>query len=315
MNAGEAKNIVVVGAGLMGHGIGQSFAQAGHRVVFHDISAENLRQATEMIRRNLQELSDLGLISEHEVPSIMDRIHTTTAFNETVADADLVIEAVFEDLKAKQSIFRQLSDNCPKRTILASNTSSLMPSTLASVTDCPDRVLVAHYFYPPHLLPLVEIVRSEFTSDATVEAVYNLVKTTGKKPVIAQKEAPGFIANRLQVALFREAFHIVEQGIASAQDVDTAVKNSFGRRLAIAGPFETLEIQDGWDVVLQILQYMLHDLNSTTEPSPLLKEKVERCELGAKTGKGFYEWTSESTEAWRKNMAEALIRVARGNSE
>lgn len=307
MTSANINFVAVVGAGLMGHGIGQSFAQAGYDVILYDLVENNLRQATESILRNLRELSDLGLFSERQISATMNKIKTTTNLT-AVADAYLVIEAVFEDLKLKQSVFKQLSDICSERSILASNTSSIMPSILATVTNCPDRVVVAHYFYPPHLLPLVEIVRSKFTSDETVEAVFNLIKATGKKPIIAQKEAPGFIANRLQVALFREAFHIVEQGYASAQDVDSAVINSFGRRLALAGPFETLEMQDGWDVVQQILQYMLHDLNSSTKPSQLIAKKVERHELGAKTGKGFYEWTNESTEAWREKMAKGLIR-------
>ena len=315
MQVGDIERIAVVGAGLMGHGIGQEFALAGYAVVFHDLTEEKLQQATQRIQRHLRELTDWGIVPAGEVPSTMDRIQTTTVLEEAAADADLVVEAVFEDLTLKQRIFRELDSICPECTILASNTSSLMPSMLASATERPDRVLVAHYFYPPYLLPLVEIVRSEFTSDETVDTIYELLKAVGKSPIVVQKEALGFIANRLQVALFREALHIVERGIATAQDVDIAVKNSFGRRLAVAGPLEMLEQQAGWDMVLQIAGYILPDLDGSTEICPLVLEKVERGELGAKTGKGFYEWTPESAEAWRKKMMEALVGFLRTSTE
>lgn len=315
MHVDEIKRIAVVGAGLMGHGIGQEFAQAGYAVVLCDLTADKLQRARQAIRRNLEELSDWGLVPAAEIQAAMDRIQTTTAFEEAASDADLVIEAVFEDLALKQQIFRELDGLCPERTILTSNTSTLMPSTLASATRRPDRVLVTHYFYPPHLLPLVEIVRGESTSDETVQVIYRLLKAVGKRPIVVQKEALGFIANRLQVALLREALHIVERGIATPQDVDVAVKNSFGRRLAVAGPFETLEVQDGWDVALQIEKYMLSDLDASKEPSPLILKKIERGELGTKTGRGFYEWTAESAEAWRKKLAGTLAGFVRSDSE
>jgi 3-hydroxybutyryl-CoA dehydrogenase len=297
----------------MGPGIGQDFACAGFEVVLCDLSQEILEQAINKIERDLQEQKDWGFITAGEVQSTLDNIQTTTVLPDAAADADLVIEAVFEDLELKQRVFRELDQICPEHTILASNTSSLMPSTLASVTNRPDRVLVAHFFYPPPLMPLLEIVRSAFTSDETVAAVYDVAKAARKSPIVVQKEALGFIANRLQVALLREALYIVEQGIATAQEVDIAVKQSFGRRLSIAGPIEMAEVQDGWDLVLQVENYILPDLDVSRRPSRLIFDMVERGELGAKSGKGFYEWTEASLEAWRKKLVTTLADFAQAD--
>jgi 3-hydroxybutyryl-CoA dehydrogenase len=190
-----------------------------------------------------------------------------------------------------------------------------MASMLAPVTKRPDRVLVAHYFYPPYLMPLVEIVPSESTSDHVVMAVRELLDGIGKKPIVVQKEALGFIVNRLQMALIREALNVVERGIASAQDVDTAVINSFGRRLAVVGPLQLLEHQDGWQQALAIDQYIVPDLSNRIGPSPLVLEKVERGELGSPTGKGFYEWTAASTEGLTRRLEEALAEFLRAERE
>jgi 3-hydroxybutyryl-CoA dehydrogenase len=306
MQAGDIKRIAVIGAGTMGHGIGQEFALAGYEVVFHDSSVESLQAVKDRIRRNLLLLVEWGLTEKDQVASTLRRIETAEDMEEAAAEADFVIEAVFESLEVKQEVFRRLDVACPEHTILASNTSSLMPSMLASATSRPHQVLVAHYFYPPFLMPLVEIVPSESTSDHTVKAVRELLERIGKKPIVVQKEALGFIVNRLQVALFREAMNIVERGIATVQDVDIAVTNSFGRRLAVVGPLQLLEHQDGWEQALAIDEYIVPDLSNRTEPSPLVLEKIERGELGSRTGKGFYEWTAESTERFTRRLEEAL---------
>jgi 3-hydroxybutyryl-CoA dehydrogenase len=170
-------------------------------------------------------------------------------------------------------------------------------------------VLVTHYYNPPHLVPLVEVVRGPETSDEAIETVHGLLTKVGKSPAIVQKEAPGFIGNRLQAALFREALSIVERGIASPQDVDAVVRNGIGRRWAAAGPFEIWGIA-GWDLIYAASTYLSPHLESSTEPSSLLREKVERGELGVKTGKGFYEWTPESAEALTRRIARVLIEIA-----
>lgn len=313
MKANEIKHIAVVGSGLMGHGIAQEFALAGYRVHLNDVSEEKLESALSQIRHDLVMLQDLEMVTEDQLEVTLNRIHTGTSLKDMVEDVDVVVESVWEDLTLKQKLFKELDHCCPARTILASNSSSLMPSKLASVTKRPDKVLVAHYFNPPYLLPLVEIVRSPETSDESVETIHELLRIMGKKPVIVQKEAPGFIGNRLQAALAREALSIVEKGIASHEDVDTVIKSSFGRRLAAAGVFEIFDIA-GWDILLAVWPYLVPDLETSPAEPALLKEKVERGELGVKTGKGFYDWTTESAEELKQRIAKALIEIERLSS-
>lgn len=309
MNVEEIKNVAVIGAGLMGHGIAMEFALAGYDVRLHDVNAEMLRKARENIQGNLEMLTGIGLVTKDQADSSRRHLTECTVLREAVAEADVVIEAVFEDLNLKKETFRILDQACPPRTILASNTSSLLPGVLATATRRPDRVLVAHYFNPPYLLPLVEIVRHEKTSEETVRTLYGLLKKIGKTPVIVQKEIPGFIGNRLQAALFREALSIVQNGIATAEDVDIVVKNGFGRRLAAAGVFEIWEIA-GWDLISAICENLFPNLDASKQTPPLLKGMVERGELGTKTGKGFYEWTPESVLALKKRIAKILSRIA-----
>jgi 3-hydroxybutyryl-CoA dehydrogenase len=314
MEVDAIRHIGVVGAGLMGHGIALEFALAGYEVVLVDQSEEKLQQAMGQARANLQMLAATGMANASKEPAqqeaVLARIHPSTRLVDAAAQADVVIEAVFENLELKQAIFAQLDQAAPPHTILASNTSTLLPSKLAAATQRPDKVLIAHYFNPPFLLPLVELVRHAATSDETVMTMHALVSKIGKKPAIVQKEVPGFIGNRLQFAMLREALSIVEQGIARPEDVDIVVKNGFGRRLAAAGPFELGEL-GGWDVYLAVLQYIQPRIDASAEVSAMLREKVEAGELGVKTLQGFYEWTPETAQALREHVAKVLATVAR----
>lgn len=310
MNVDDISRLAIIGAGLMGHGIAQEFALAGYEVHLHDISDDKLQQAAQNIQANLQRLTAMGTVSPQQAEAALKKIHPSTDLSVVAAQADVVIEAVLENLELKQAIFQKLDRLCPDHTILASNTSTLMPSKLAAATQRPDKVLVTHYFNPPYLMPLVEVVRHEGTSAETVSAICDLLVRAGKSPAVVQKEAPGFIGNRLQLALFREALSIVEQGIATPQDVDIVVKTGFGRRYAAGGPFEIWELA-GWDLILAVSQYVLPDLDSSTEISPVLKAKVERGELGVKAGKGFYDWTPESAEALKQKIGQMLVEIAR----
>lgn len=307
MNNKTIKKIAIIGAGRMGLGIGQEIAVAGYDVIFHDINEELLKQITPQIKQNLQNLVTRGIMDEKLLQPSLQRIKTTSNLEEAGKDADLVIEAVIENLELKQEVFAKLDQICPEHTILASNTSTLMPSMMASATKRPDRVLIAHYFYPAYLMPLVEIVRSEKTSDESVNTVYDFMKEIGKKPIVCQKEVPGFIANRLQIIFEREAFHMVQRGIATAQDVDNAVKYSFGRRMGFAGPFEILEHNEGYDMTVECEKYLLPDMDTSDEPYPLILEMVEKGTIGLRSGKGFYDWTPEFTEEWEKGMEKNLV--------
>ncbi|MCH8297138.1 MAG: 3-hydroxyacyl-CoA dehydrogenase family protein, partial [Chloroflexi bacterium] len=212
-------------------------------------------------------------------------------------------------------IFKGLDEFCPERTILASSTSAITRSRFAEVTRPPDRVLVAHYTGPSYLSPLVEIVRTEQTSDETVDIVFQVLKKVGKSPVMVQKEVPGFIANRLQVALLREALSLVQGGIASPEDIDTVLKTGHARRWVAAGLFEMIDVAGWWELALAVLPELLSDLDSSMDVIKLLQEKVDKGELGAKTGKGFLDWTPESAEATRRKLANAFIEIEKWSQD
>ena len=313
MTSDLIQHITVIGPGMMGHAIAQEFAVGGYNVRLYGRSGDRLQKAMTSIERNLTEMIEWEMMLDDELIPSLDRIQTTTDLEEAGADADIIIEAVIEDLEAKNALFRQLDAICPPHTVFASNTSSLLPSTMAEATERPDRFLVAHYFNPPFLMPLVEIVRGQQTSDETVNQVYDLMISVGKRPIVCQKEALGFIANRMQLVLWREAFNIVQRGIASPQDVDLAVKNSFGRRLGVAGPFEIYEHNDGYDLTLQCEKYMLPDMDTSSESYPLLLEMVSKGKLGAKTDQGFYDWTPDFKDQWRKRMLQNLVRYRKSD--
>ena len=292
----------------MGHGIAQEFACAGYRVQLHDITEETLDNARVQIGKNLTLLAENDVIQKTSIPETKQRILTTVNLNVAVETADFVVEAVSENLPLKQQIFAELDTLCQPHTILASNTTALMPSQIGANTKRTDKILNTHYFNPPYLIPLVELIRSPDTSDETVSVTFDLLTSIGKTPAIIEKEALGFVGPRLQAALIREAFAIVEQGIASAETVDLVVRNSFGRRLSIAGPFEVFELA-GWDLVLDAFEELYKDLNSSPEINPLLKKMVESDKLGVKSGEGFYQWSEERQQALRNRMSQALIRA------
>jgi 3-hydroxybutyryl-CoA dehydrogenase len=257
------------------------------------------------IQRNLRMLIGMGVITTQQADAVPAKIHTTTVLKDAVEDVDLVIESVYEDLELKKRVFRELDKLCPQRTILVSGTSTLPLSELQSATNRPDRVLLANYSNPPYLVPLVEMMRNERTSDETVTTVYDLLTKIGKRPVVIQREVPGFVANRLQGALLREALWLVQRGFVTPRDVDTIIKAGIGRRWSVAGPFEVFELA-GWDLVLAAGSSLLPFLESSSEWPPILKQKVDQGELGVKTGKGFYEWTPESAEELRQRIAKAF---------
>lgn len=292
----------------MGHGIAQEFACAGYRVHLHDITKEKLNNALVQIGKNLTLLAENSVIEKASIPETMQYIQTTTELTEAAETADFVVEAVSENLPLKQQIFEKLDSLCQPHTILASNTTALMPSQIGANTKRTDKILNTHYFNPPYLIPLVELIRSPDTSDETVSVTFDLLTAIGKTPALIEKEALGFVGPRLQAALIREAFAIVERGIASAETVDLVVRNSFGRRLSVAGPFEVFELA-GWDLVLDAFEELYKDLNSAPGINPLLREMVESDKLGVKSGEGFYEWSEERQQALHDKMSQALIRA------
>ncbi len=308
MNAEDVRRIGVIGAGLMGHGVALQFAIGGYDVAVVDTTDDNLRRAMDNVRNSLDVLAELGLVDQQTAASAPDRIHTSTSLANAVADVDFLVEAVFEDLPLKQSVFTDLDRFAPEHAVLTSNTSSFMTSQLAPSTNRPDKVVVANWWNPPYLLPLIEVVRGPETSDMTINITTGVFSKLGKQPVVLQKESLGFIGNRMQFALLREALSIVQQGIATAEDVDTVVKTSFGRRLAVAGPLEVFDIA-GWDTISAIIDQLFPDLETGRETPGLVSKMVERGNLGIKSGQGFYEWNDEKVAALRRRIARALASI------
>jgi 3-hydroxybutyryl-CoA dehydrogenase len=309
MQATDIRRVTVIGAGVMGPGIAQDFAAHGFEVHLYARSQVRLDQAVQSIRTGLAQLESLGQVTSQQAAATLQRIRTGTVLDEAAAEADLVVEALSEELALKQQFFRTLDGICEPRAILASTTSTLLPSRLASATQRPDRVLVTHFFNPPTIVPLVEMVRGPETSDETVATVRDVLLQMGKRPAVVQKELPGFIGNRLQGALIIEALSLVQRGAATPADIDLVVKYSFGRRLGVTGIFEFLDL-GGLDTLLNAARIMAGELDSSTDVTPVLREKVERGELGVKSGQGFYTWTPESAAALRDRIGRAAAALA-----
>jgi 3-hydroxybutyryl-CoA dehydrogenase len=310
MGVNDIQNVVVVGAGLMGHGIALELAAHGFTVRLQDRDQAQLGRAWESIASGLARLVEIERITPADAAAAPTRITMGLDLRAAVTDTGLIIEAVTEDLEVKRALFRDLDAWAPPGAILASNTSTFMPSLLAAATGRPQQVIVTHYFNPPYLLPLVELVRGDQTSNETVETLRSLYQSIGKSPAVVQKEAPGFVGNRLQIALLREALAIVDAGFASPQDVDTIIRSSFGRRLAVAGVFEVFEAA-GWDLTLAVAEQLFPAIDRSAEPPASLRQKVARGEFGLKSGQGFYTWTPDEAAALRKRIADGLAAIAR----
>ena len=307
MERREIKNISIIGSGMMGHGIAQVFAAQNYNVVLLDVQQELLSKAIDGIRSNLTFLAQRGMGKKKEIEPILRRIRTTLDLKEALSGTQFVIEAVSENLALKQKIFQDLDSLSPPETILATNTSVISITEIAQNARKRERIVGTHFWFPPYLIPLVEVVKGRDTSSETMERTYQLMKNAGKHPIKCMKDVPGFVANRLQHALWREAISIVEHGIADAATVDEAIKNSIGIRLAVLGPIENADMV-GLDLTLAIHDTVLKDLEASPHPSPLLKEKVNKGDLGFKSGKGFYDqWSPEAMKQVREHLLNYLI--------
>lgn len=299
----QQKRIAVIGAGLMGHGIALCFAQAGHPVKVYDPVESSLATLNARVAESLRLM---GLLDD--IKPVLDRIAAVSVLEKAVEDADCVFECGPENIAIKQDIFANLEKAAPRAAILASNTSVLPITAITSQMSTGERAVGTHWWNPPHLIPLVEVIRTALTSESTVEAMLALLMGIGKSPVRVEKDVPGFIGNRLQHALWREAISLIERGICDAAAVDTVVKMSFGRRLAVLGPLENADLV-GTDLTLAIHGAVLGDIEASPAPSPHLRRLVEQGKLGMKSGAGFYEWSAEEADAVRKRVVEHLLEL------
>ena len=298
--------IAIIGGGLMGHGIAQVFACAGHDVRITDPSAEARSAILPRIAANL---SELGLDSGAQT-----RIQVCETLEEAAANAQFVTEAAPERLELKQDIFARLERAAPPDAILASNTSVIPITDIMRDVARKERALGTHWWNPPYLVPLVEVIRTAATSDSTVAATMRMMTSIGKQPVEVKKDVPGFVGNRLQHALWREAIALVAEGVCDASTVDMVVKASFGRRLAVLGPLENSDLV-GTDLTQSIHRTVLPALDRSTAPSALIDRMVAEGRLGFKSGEGFYAWTAEQKAGLRAKVTRHLKAAAQVDRE
>lgn len=301
------ERIAVIGCGTMGHSIALNAAWAGFNVRMHGISNSEIDQGLDNMYQKLDVLFEHGLVEQTEVQQIKGRIETAESIERVVKDASLVIEAIPENIELKRPLFKQLDHLCGTDVVLASNTSGLSPSDIAKDTVHPERVIVTHFWNPAHLVPLVEIVPGEHTNQDTIDRSHQLMMAMKKEPIKVNKEIPGFVGNRLQYALFREAQYIYEEGIASKEDIDAAVTYSIGRRLPVTGPLMTADM-GGLDVFSAISNYLFADLSNADQSLPALRQLVEDNQLGDKTGEGYYTWDTPFSERMNHQREKELIR-------
>ena len=295
MEADKIKTVAIVGAGTMGAGIAGEFARAGCDVRLVDRSSELLNSGMAFLRLAQNALTDAGQITEEAGDAALARVRLLCSMEEACAGVELVVETVTENLEIKRSVLSQAECFCPKDAIFASNTSGLSITEIADATSRPARVAGMHFFNPPHVIPLVEVTKGAQTSSATAQLLMDLSKRLGKRPILVKRDVPGFVANRLQFAVMREALHILSEGIASADDIDTAMTAGPGLRYALMGPLRTADL-GGLDVFHKISQYLFAELNSETTPSPVLADLVAEGKLGAKTEAGIYDYPPHEVE-------------------
>jgi 3-hydroxybutyryl-CoA dehydrogenase len=306
MNNNTIKNITVFGPGMMGSGIAQVFAACEELKVTIFIREKFEYECMDKINSNLSFLKEKKVITEDEAVGILSRISLTEDMIIATKDADFVIECIPENMELKQSLFMNLEKLCKEGTIFATNTSVMSITEISEKTINKARVIGTHFWNPPYLIPLVEVIKSNYTSQEVMDKTMELLQKAKKHPIRVNKDVPGFVANRLQHALWREAISIVENNIADAATVDEAIKYSFGLRLPILGPMENSDMV-GTDLTLSIHSYLLKYLENSTEPSSLLKEKVTAGDLGFKSGRGFQSWSKEEATRANDRLREYLV--------
>ena len=279
--------IAVLGAGLMGHGIAQVSAQAKFKVTVRDVKQEFLDKGLGMIRYSLQKFTQKKVISEQSMNETLGRIHPTLDMREAVEEADLIIEAVPENVELKKKMYREVEKFAREDALIGSNTSSISITELASATRRPEQFCGMHFFNPPQLMQLIEIIRGVKTSDETINTIVEVTRRMGKEPIVVNKDAPGFVVTRVLIPALNEAMYLVWEGIAEPEDIDKAIK------LGLNWPMGPLVLADylGLDTILSITGVFQNEIGDPKyRPSPLLRQMVKAGLLGRKTGKGFYDW-------------------------
>ena len=296
--------IAVIGAGLMGHGIALTFARAGHDVAIYDPAEDMLGSAKDRISDSLLLLGD----DESDIAAMLKRLELRESIRSAVERADFVFEAAPEKLELKQAAFKEIEAHAPNEAVLASNTSAIRISKIMAGLKSRRRALGTHWWNPPHMIPLVEVVKTEWTAPAKAQEMRDLLIAVGKTPAMVEKDVPGFIGNRLQHALWREAISLVENGVCTAEAVDNVVKASFGRRLAVLGPLENADLV-GIELTQDIHKQVLFDLEASGEPSPYLRKLLDDGRTGMSAGAGFRNWQKGDLTKTKTRIAEHLRKL------
>lgn len=287
------KETSVIGAGIMGHSIAQAYALKNFRVRLYDNSARVIGTVKRSIDNDLSLMVEEGLIGSDKKQQALDNIIPVDKLDAAVAGSDFITEAIPENLELKCAFLKDLEHLIKDETIVASNTSTFPISKLAANMARPERLIITHFFNPAHLVPLVEIVKMEKTLPPVITETVNLMKTLGKKPVVLKKEVPGFIANRLQAALFRETLFLLQNDVADARDIDTAVTSGPGFRWSLTGPVAIADF-GGLDTWCSVMQLLMPELDCSKSAPEILTKLVDRGDLGTKTGGGFYQYDDQS---------------------
>ena len=307
-NIEDIRNVGIIGAGLMGHGIAQAFAVNGYRVKIFDDDRKALKSVPDRIRQNLQVFLKLKKVKKSDIDKCISHIDLCEDLASVCDNVDFLIEAIKENLEAKVSLFEEMEKSIDSNVIVSSNTSAISITRLSDGLRHKQRFLGTHFWNPPHIIPCVEVIRGEYTSDTVFDTTCELMKRIGKEPVKVLKDVPGFLGNRLQHAMWREAISLVEKKIASPEDIDNVVKYGFGLRLSFIGPLETADLA-GLDLDYDIHKYLFPYLENSSAPSPVLKGLVDQGVLGVKTGSGFYEWSDEKIDRIIKQRDSILLKI------
>jgi 3-hydroxybutyryl-CoA dehydrogenase len=303
------RHVAVAGTGMMGPGIAATFALAGRQATIVSRTPESAARGVATAKFLIEVLASNGLADPAQARAAEARLAPSTDPEAAVRAAQLFVESIPENLAIKQEFFARL-DRASPDAVLCSNTSGISITAIAERASRPERILTTHFWNPPHLMPLVEVSVGKRTNPQIADGVMELLRACGKVPVLVQHDRPGQLGNRIQHAMIRECVNIVQEGIATAEDVDLAVKTGVGLRLPVYGVFEHADMV-GLDLVKAVQDYVLPDLSPVTEAGRLHREKVARGELGVKTGRGFLEWTPEQAQAVRDRRDAFLIQFLR----
>lgn len=306
------EKISIIGAGTMGHSIALSAAWSGQPVEVYGINDQDIENANRGLANKLKVMAANGLFSIEKAEEIRGNIHFSTDLEKVVADSTFIIEVIPEVLDMKREMYKKLESLVERNVVIASNTSGFKPSLLAEGMIHPNRFVVTHFWNPAHLIPLVEVVKGEHTDEETVQRAMQVLTAMKKKPILLNKEIPGFIGNRLQYALFREAQALLDAGAATKEDIDAAVTYSIGRRLPVTGPLMTADM-GGLDVFSAISNYLFEDLSTDQRSGETLTRLVEEKKLGDKSGEGFYDWKQSISEKINEEREQTLIHFLKND--